>query len=130
MWKNLALISKEKLFSTGNERFLSETEFLIPWTPKENFNLNDSKDRKRYSRSLRILEDRGYVVRKRSSSRGPIAYVSFTNDGIFIAKTWARIVESGEEDEFNNFEDLEQGFERQDSDSTQVWEREDEFFEQ
>ena len=38
------------------------------------------------------------------------------------------IVESGEEDEFNNFEDLEQGFERQDSDSTQVWEREEEFF--
>ena len=128
MWNNLILISKEKLASSGSERFLDDTEFLIPWTPSDSFSLELKKDKDRYSRSLKALEDRGYLVRKRSGQRGAIAYVSFTRDGIFVVKTWARIIDSGEEDEFNNFEDLEKGYERQDSDSSEVWEREEEFY--
>jgi len=128
MWNNLILISKEKLASSGNERFLDDTEFLIPWTPNDSFKLELKKDKDRYSRSLKALEDRGYLVRKRSGQRGAIAYVNFTRDGIFVVKTWARIIDSGEEDEFNNFEDLEKGYERQDSDSNEVWEREEEFY--
>ena len=77
---------------------------------------------------LKTLEEKGYLIRKRSGQRGAIAYVSFTRDGIFVVKTWARIVDSGEEDEFNNFDDLEKGYERQDSDSNEVWEREEEFY--
>jgi hypothetical protein len=128
MWNNLILISKEKLASTGNERFLDDTEFLIPWIPNESFALQLKKDKERYSKSLKRLEEMGYLIRKRNGQNGPIAYVNFTRDGIFVVKTWARIVDSGEEDEFNNFDDLEKGYERQDSDSSQIWEREEEFF--
>ena len=78
------------------------------------------------STSLRLLEQRGYVKRHRNSPRGPVAYVTFTNDGIFIAKTWARITESNEEDDFKNFDDIEKGFERQDSDSYDQWNQENE----
>ena len=127
MWKNLAIISKEKLSTSGKERFMPDTDFLIPWTPSLSFNLNQKKDKDRYSRSLKILEDKGYLKRIRSIPKGPIAYSSFTNDGIFIVKTWARIVESGEEDEFSNFSDIEKGFEREDSDSMGQWVSDDYF---
>ena len=39
------------------------------------------------STSLRLLEQRGYIKRHRNSAKGHIAYISFTNDGVFIAKT-------------------------------------------
>ena len=45
MWNNLILISKEKLTSSGSEKFLDDTEFLIPWTPNDSFNLGLKKDK-------------------------------------------------------------------------------------
>ena len=78
------------------------------------------------STSLRILEQRGYVKRHRNSAKGHIAYISFTNDGVFIAKTWARITESNEEDDFKSFDDIEKGFERQDSDNYEQWNQDEE----
>ena len=66
MWNNLILISKEKLTSSGSEKFLDDTEFLIPWTPNDSFNLDLKKDKVRYSRSLKALEEKGYLIRKRS----------------------------------------------------------------
>ena len=62
MWNNLILISKEKLASTGNDRFLDDTEFLIPWIPNESFALQLKKDKERYSKSLKRLEEMGYLI--------------------------------------------------------------------
>ncbi len=126
MLKNLVLISNEKMQSNGNERFMDESDFLIPWSPKESFNIDSKNHLSKISSSLRILEQRGYVKRHRNSSKGPIAYVSITKDGMFIAKTWARITESNEEDDFKNFDDIEKGFERQDSDTYEQWNQEQE----
>ena len=126
MLKNLVLISNEKMQSKGKERFMEETEFLIPWSPKDSFNVDNKNHMSKISTSLRLLEQRGYIKRHRNSSKGPVAYVTFTNDGILIAKTWARITESNEEDDFKNFDDIEKGFERQDSDSYEQWNQDEE----
>ena len=99
MLKNLVLISQEKMQSSGKERFMEDTDFLIPWSPQEIFNIEGKSHISKISTSLRILEQRGYIKRHRNSPKGPIAYISFTNDGIFIAKTWARVTESNEEDD-------------------------------
>ena len=109
MLKNLVLISNEKMQSKGKERFMEDTEFLIPWSPKDSFNVDNKNHMSKISSSLRLLEQRGYIKRHRNSSKGPVAYVTFTNDGILIAKTWARITESNEEDDFKNFDDIEKG---------------------
>ena len=98
MLKNLVLISKEKILSEGKERFMEDTEFLIPWSPRDSFNIDNKNHMSKISTSLRLLEQRGYIKRHRNTPKGPVAYVAFTNDGIFIAKTWARITESNEED--------------------------------
>ena len=126
MLKNLVLISNEKMQSKGNERFREDTEFLIPWSPKESFNVDNKNHMSKISNSLRLLEQRGYIKRHRNSPKGPVAYVTFTNDGILIAKTWARITESNEEDDFKNFDDSEKGFERQDSDTCEQWNQDEE----
>ena len=112
--------------SKGKERFMEETEFLIPWSPKDSFNVDNKNHMSKISTSLRLLEQRGYIKRHRNSSKGTVAYVTFTNDGILIAKTWARITESNEEDDFKNFDDIEKGFERQDSDSYEQWNQDEE----
>ena len=39
MLKNLVLISQEKIQSSGKERFMEDTDFLIPWSPQEIFNI-------------------------------------------------------------------------------------------
>ena len=87
MLKNLVLISQEKMQSSGKERFMEDTDFLIPWSPQEIFNIEGKSHISKISTSLRILEQRGYIKRHRNSPKGPVAYISFTNDGIFIAKT-------------------------------------------
>ncbi len=126
MLKNLVLISQEKMQSSGKERFMEDTDFLIPWSPQEIFNIEGKSHMSKISTSLRLLEQRGYIKRHRNSPKGPIAYISFTNDGIFIAKTWARVTESNEEDDFKSFDDIEKGFERQDSDSYEQWNQDEE----
>ena len=105
---------------------MEETEFLIPWSPRDSFNIDNKNHMSKISTSLRLLEQRGYIKRHRNTPKGPVAYVAFTNDGIFIAKTWARITESNEEDDYKNFDDIEKGFERQDSDSYEQWNQDEE----
>ncbi len=112
--------------SSGKERFMEDTDFLIPWSPQEIFNIEGKNHMSKISTSLRLLEQRGYIKRHRNSAKGPIAYISFTNDGVFIAKTWARVTESNEEDDFKSFDDIEKGFERQDSDSYEQWNQDEE----
>ena len=96
------------------------------YTPQEIFNIEGKSHMSKISTSLRLLDQRGYIKRHRNSPKGPIAYISFTNDGIFIAKTWARVTESNEEDDFKSFDDIEKGFERQDSDSYEQWNQDEE----
>ena len=43
MLKNLVLISQEKIQSSGKERFMEDTDFLIPWSPQEIFNIEGKK---------------------------------------------------------------------------------------
>ena len=75
-----------------------------------------------------FLNSRGNFQKqwKREKKRSPTSYISVTNDGLLIAKTWSRISETGEDNEFKFYEDLEYGAERQDTDMNDLWEIEEE----
>ena len=100
-------------------------QMLIPWLPREIFGINEKKELQKFSRTLKSLEDKGYIVRKRERKRSPTSYITVTNDGLLIAKTWARISDTGEDSEFRFYEDLEYSVERQDTDMNDLWEREE-----
>ena len=100
-------------------------QMLIPWLPREIFGINEKKELQKFSRTLKSLEDKGYIIRKRERKRSPTSYITVTNDGLLIAKTWSRIFETGEDGEFKFYEDLEYGAERQDTDMNDLWEPEE-----
>ena len=59
MLKNLVLISQEKIQSSGKERFMEDTDFLIPWSPQEIFNIEGKNHMSKISTSLRLFRTEG-----------------------------------------------------------------------
>ena len=78
MLKNLVLISQEKIQSSGKERFMEDTDFLIPWSPQEIFNIEGKNHMSKISTSLRISPTKG-------PSGTPNSKISFASIGNFGA---------------------------------------------
>ena len=87
------------------------SSILIPWSPALLFDAKGTEG-KQYSKSLRSLEQKGYLIRHKGSNNGFTSYVQLTEDGILISKTWksySDVAEDNqdedEDDELDNFFD-------------------------
>ena len=85
------------------------SSILIPWSPALLFDAKGTEG-KQYSKSLRSLEQKGYLIRHKGSSSSPTSYVQLTEDGILISKTWksyndASIDTEDDDEELDNFFD-------------------------
>ena len=85
------------------------TYILIPYSPSLLFGVTGNEGKK-YSKAIRSLEQKGYLIRHKGSNNGFTSYVQLTVDGLMIAQTWKSYSDAAEdnqdEDEDNELDDF------------------------